>query len=252
MPRADGDWGACNPDEPRNRRTRCSALVQRFGDGKRPTTVLIDTGPDFRQQALAAGLTHIDGVVYTHSHADHLHGIDDLRAFWTSAKRLIDIYSDDATQQRIDEAFGYCFSGTSRGSYPPILRRHRIAAGEPFTISGDGGDIDIMPFNQVHGSIFSLGLRIAGIGYSTDVAAFPDDSLAHLHGLDLWIVDALRDRPHPSHFSVSDAIAWATRLQPKHTVLTHMHADLDYDVARRQCPPGVEPGYDGLWFEFDV
>lgn len=250
MPRIDGYWGACDPNEPRNRRTRCSALVERFEDGGRPTRVLIDTGPDVREQLLHAEVDVLDGVVYTHPHADHVHGIDELRGFWLGSHRRLDVYSDDATQERLDTAFAYCFTTPPGSSYPPFLRRRRIAAGQRFTIDGPGGQIEMTPFRQEHGDIDSLGFRIGGLAYSCDVGGLPEESLTHLAGLDLWIVDALRPAPHPSHFSLGDALGWIERLKPARAVLTHLTIDLDYQTLRRGLPEHVEPAYDGMAFEF--
>lgn len=251
VPRTDGDWGACDPSDPRNRRTRASAMIELFGDeGPRPTRILIDTGPDMRSQLLRAGVHYLDAVIYTHSHADHVHGIDDLRAFWMGSGEMVNVYSDDATQERLEAGFGYCFHGTARGSYPPILKRHRVVPGERFVVRGLGGALPVMPFRQAHGDTDSLGLRIQDIAYCCDVSAYPDESLPHLEGLEVFIVDALRERPHPSHFSLTDAFAWAERLRPRQTVLTHMHADLDYRAASAKCPPGVVLAHDGMAFEF--
>ncbi len=253
VPRADGDWGACDPAEPRNRRTRAAAMFELFGDeGPRPTRVLIDTGPDLRQQMLASGIRHLDAVVYTHAHADHVHGIDDLRAFWIGSGKMVDIYSDDATQERLNEGFGYCFTGTRRGSYPPILKRHRIHPGRPIEVVGDGGVLTLMPFEQQHGDIHSLGLRAGGIAYCCDVSAFPPTAIPYLENLDLLVVDALRLRPHPSHFTIDEALKQIAAIDPRRAVLTHMHGDLDYRAAAARCPRNVEPGYDRYAFEMPV
>ncbi len=251
VPRTDGDWGACDPAEPRNRRSRCSAMIELFGDaGPRPTRILIDTGPDMRSQLLGAGVHYLDAVIYTHGHADHVHGIDDLRAFWMGSGERVNVYTDDATQERLEIGFGYCFHGTARGSYPPILRRHRVVPGEMLVIHGLGGAIPLMPFRQMHGDSTSLGLRVQDIAYCCDVSGWPPESMGHLAGLDLLVIDALRERPHPSHFSITDAIDWAGRLAPRLSVLTHMHADLDYRAASARCPEGIVPAYDGMALEF--
>lgn len=252
VPRITGDWGLCDPSEPRNRRTRCAALVERFADGAAPTRVVIDTGPDFHRQMIAAGPGHLDGVVYTHSHADHVHGIDELRQYAIDARRLIDIYCDDATFARLESAFGYCFHGGEIGSYPPILRRHKILAGMPFSIAGPGGPIEVLPFRQIHGEIDSLGLRIGGIAYSSDFKDAPPESLDALAGLDLWILDALRRAPHPSHTSVEEAVAWVERVKPRRAVFTHMTNQLDYQTLRASLPAGIEPGYDGMQFAYEI
>jgi phosphoribosyl 1,2-cyclic phosphate phosphodiesterase len=251
VPRIGNDWGACDPQEPKNRRTRCSVLIERFDGGDTPTTVLVDTGPDLRAQLLAADVRHVDGVVYTHPHADHLHGIDDLRTFWLATKRLIDIYADTPTMTRLEQGFAYCFHSPEGSFYPPILRHNPIVAGNPVTIVGPGGPINVRLFRQVHGDISSLGLRVGGLAYSCDVSDLPDESLATLDGLDVWVVGALRYRTHPSHFSVEQALTWIDRMRPRRAILTHMHNDLDYRKLKRELPPHVEPAYDGLQIEFD-
>ena len=249
VPRIGNDWGACDPNEPRNRRTRCSLLLERFDGGERPTRILVDTGPDMRAQLNAANVGAIDAVIYTHSHADHLHGIDDLRAFWLNTRTLVNVYSDAFTKERIFEAFRYCFETPAGSFYPPILKHHEITPGTPLTINGAGGPLTVMPFRQVHGDIESLGLRAGGLAYSCDVSDLQDDALAHLAALDVWILDALRYKPHPSHFSVSEAVAWIERLKPRRALLTHMHIDLDYAKLASELPAGVEPAYDGLTVE---
>jgi phosphoribosyl 1,2-cyclic phosphate phosphodiesterase len=251
VPRISNDWGACDPSEPKNRRSRCSLLIERFESlSGKPTRILVDTGPDVRNQLLAAHVDRLDGVIYTHAHADHIHGIDDLRAFWLNTKRLVDVYSDDATTRRLFEAFGYCFTAPPGSFYQPMLRHTPIGAGTTFAIDGPGGPIEVRPFRQIHGDIDTLGLRVGGLAYSCDVSHLPDEALPELDGLDLWIVDALRYRPHPSHFSVSDALHWIERLRPRRAVLTHMHSDLDYQALRRELPGDIEPAFDGMQVEF--
>jgi len=246
VPRIGNDWGSCDPNEPRNWRSRCALMVERREDGKLPTRVLVDTSPDMRMQFLAAGVDDIHGVVYSHAHADHLHGIDDLRAFWMRNKRLIDVHADDATSARILEAFGYCFRTPTGGSYPPTLRMNRIAPYERLSIDGPSGPIEITPYAQTHGDTTSLGFRFGGMAYSCDVSALGDRAVAELQGLDVWIVDALRREPHPSHFSVAETLAWIDRLKPKRAILTHMDYSLDYAALKRELPENVEPGYDGM------
>lgn len=248
VPRIGNDWGACDPNEPKNRRTRCSILIER-ADGGGVTRVLVDTGPDVRAQLLAAGVNSIDGVVYTHGHADHVHGIDDLRAFWQNTHRLVDVYADASTMARLMQAFGYCFATAPGSFYPPILKHHPIEAGRALTIDGPGGRIALMPFRQIHGDIETLGLRVGGLAYSCDVSDLPDEALTTLAGLDVWIVDALRYKPHPSHFSLDEAVAWIGRVKPRRAVLTHMHIDLDYATLRRDLPAGIEPAFDGMTLE---
>lgn len=241
VPRVGGDWGACDPSNPKNRRRRCAMLVERTGDNG-TTRVLIDTGPDMREQLLSAGVPRLDAAVYTHPHADHLHGIDDLRGFAMAERSRVDVYMDDATQARAHAAFSYCFEGAS--GYPPILNRRPIAAGEPFSIDGAGGAITLLPFNQLHGRIMSLGFRIGGLAYSSDLHDLPEASLPHLADLDVWIIDALRYKPHPSHLTVEQALEWIERIAPKRAVLTNLHQDLDYETLNAETPDHVEPAYD--------
>lgn len=249
VPRIGNDWGACDPNEAKNRRSRCSLLIERFDGGELPTTILVDTGPDVRTQLLEANVKHIDGVIYTHAHADHIHGIDDLRAFWQNTKRLLDVYADAPTMARLEQAFGYCFETPPNSFYPPILKHHPIAAGGAVTISGAGGPVEIKPFRQIHGDIETLGFRIGDMAYSCDISDLPGESVGVLDGLNVWIVDALRYRTHPSHFSVAEALAWIERIGPRRGFLTHMHNDLDYATLMRELPPHVEPAYDGMQLE---
>ncbi len=249
VPRVGNHWGACDPAEPRNRRRRCSALVEHFA-GRGTTTVLIDTSPDLREQVLAHGIGTIDGVLYTHDHADHTHGIDDLRFFAYGAKKRIDVYLDRTTRTSLESRFNYCFATQPGSSYPPILTARAIEPGVPVTINGAGGSITALPVPQDHGEIASLGFRIGGLAYSPDISGLPEASIAHLSGLDVWIVDALRYTPHPSHFSVAQALAWIERLKPKRAILTHLHIDLDYATLKRELPAHVEPAYDGMQIIF--
>ena len=248
VPRIGGDWGACDPQNPKNRRRRCSLLAQRLSNSG-TTNVLIDTSPDLREQAIAAGIGRLDGVLYTHAHADHIHGIDDLRGFVLNMHRRVDIYADAQTMARLQEAFAYCFATPSGSEYPPIVKAHPIRADESVTIEGQGGPLTALPVNQVHGRITSLAFRIGGLAYSPDLSGLDAEAEARLQGLDVWIVDALRYRPHPSHFSVEEALQWIERLQPKRAVLTHMHVDLDYATLCHALPPSVEPAYDGMVIE---
>jgi phosphoribosyl 1,2-cyclic phosphate phosphodiesterase len=252
VPRIGNDWGACDPNEPRNRRTRCSLLLERYATGDTPTRVLVDTGPDMRAQLLAADVGSIDAVIFTHAHADHTHGIDDLRAFWLSTHKLVETYADEKTQAHLERAFGYCFAAPDGSAYPPILKHTPMPAEAPVTIAGAGGPLTITPFRQANGEIETMGLRIGGLAYSPDVSDVPETSLPYLADLDVWIVDALRYRPHPSHFSVSEAIAWSKRLGVRRAVLTHMHIDLDYATLKRDLPEGVEPACDGMTIELPL
>jgi phosphoribosyl 1,2-cyclic phosphate phosphodiesterase len=250
VPRIGNDWGLCDPNEPRNRRTRCSLLIEKFGDGARPTRVLVDTGADVRAQLLAADVDAIDAVVYTHSHADHTHGIDELRAFAQNTRRLVDVYADGPTAGHLEHAFAYCFATQAGSLYPPILRMHRIVAGTAFTIAGPGGEVALQPLRQIHGDIESLCLRVGGLAYSCDVSDVPPETERALAKLEAWIVDGLRDKPHPSHFSVADALGWVKRVAPRRAILTHMTNELDYASLKARLPAGVEPAYDGMAIDF--
>jgi phosphoribosyl 1,2-cyclic phosphate phosphodiesterase len=248
VPRVAQGWGACDPSNPKNRRRRCSLLVQRAG-GNGMTTALIDTSPDLREQLLDANVARLDGVLFTHDHADHTHGIDDLRPFFIHHRRRVDIYSDAPTAAVLHTRFEYCFTSPDGSDYPPILSDHRISAGTKVTIEGEGGPISALPFLQKHGAGTSLGFRIGGLAYSCDVSGIPDASLASLHGADVWIVDALRHKPHPSHFSLEESLAWIERVRPRRAILTNLHTDLDYETLRRSLPTGVEPAFDGMQIE---
>lgn len=248
VPRVAQGWGACDPNNPKNRRRRCSILVERIG-ASGTTTVLIDTSPDLREQLIAVDVKNIDGVLFTHDHADHSHGIDDLRPLVLHQGRRVDVYLDATTSAALHQKFGYCFATPPGSDYPPLVTEHRIAAGDPVTIEGEGGAIIALPFEQRHGSGSTLGFRIGDFAYSCDVSEIPEPSAAALHGLDAWILDALRHRPHPSHFSVNEALEWIGRIEPRRAVLTNLHTDLDYEALRKSLPAGVEPGYDGLTLE---
>jgi phosphoribosyl 1,2-cyclic phosphate phosphodiesterase len=245
VPRLGSGWGACDPKNPKNRRRRCSLLVERIAGDDR-TTVLVDTSPDIRDQLLDAEVTSLDGVVFTHSHADHTHGIDDLRSLAIHLRRKIDVYLDVPTSQAVRERFDYCFVQPAGSSYPPILNEHRLTPGEPASIKGAAGPIIAVPFLQDHGDIVSLGFRFGDVAYSSDLRDLPAASHATLEGLDLWIIDALRYRSHPTHFSVDDALRWIDRFKPKRAILTNMHLDLDYEELRAKLPENVVPAYDGL------
>ena len=250
VPRIGMNWGACDPENPKNRRLRCSALIERSGARGR-TSVLIDTSPDFRAQMLATRLMGLDAVLYTHDHADHTHGIDDLRMVAFAMKRRVDVYFDAATGRSLKSRFGYCFETPHGSQYMPILNAHEIDGTTPIEIHGGGGSLDVQPIPQRHGDIQSLGYRVGKLAYSPDVSDLPAASLALLQGIEVWIVDALRTTPHESHFSVKQAVSWAQRLGVKRTILTHMTSELDYETLRRQLPPGAEPAYDGMVVEFD-
>ncbi|RAI43445.1 MBL fold metallo-hydrolase [Rhodoplanes roseus] len=245
VPRPALGWGVCDPSNPKNRRRRCSILVDREGAAGR-TRVLVDTGPDLRDQLLDADVDWLDGVLYTHEHADHTHGIDDLRGLFMHRRRRLDVYLDEPTWRVMLARFGYCFVTPPGSAYPPIANEHRLVPGQPVTVVGQGGPVTALPFLQDHGDIPSLGFRFGDLAYSSDLVDLPAESVAMLHGLDLWIIDALRDKPHPSHFSVAQALDWIARLKPKRAILTNLHSDLDYEELKGRLPDNVEPAYDGM------
>jgi phosphoribosyl 1,2-cyclic phosphate phosphodiesterase len=248
VPRVGQGWGACDPTNPKNRRRRCSLLVEKT-EGARRTTALVDTSPDLREQLLGAEVKRLDGVIFTHEHADHTHGIDDLRPLALVQRQRIDTYLDARTSDFLHRRFSYCFKTPEGSEYPPILKEHRIEAGKPVEIKGEGGVVEALPIELSHGNASALGLRFGSVAYSPDVSGFPDGSLKALQGLEVWIIDALRERSHPSHFTVEEALSWIARLRPRRAVLTNLHNDLDYETLRRALPPQVEPAYDGMKIE---
>jgi len=213
------------------------------------TRVLVDTSPDLREQLLDAGVDGLDGVLYTHEHADHTHGVDDLRALYIKQRRPIDVYLDERTARSMHERFDYCFKSPPGSEYPPIVTEHRLTPGRPIAIAGKGGTITALPILQAHGDIASIGFRFGNLAYCCDLSGMPPESAVALGGLEVWIVDALRYRPHPSHFSVDDALEWIARIKPRRAILTNLHADLDYEELRAKLPPHVEPAYDGITVE---
>ena len=251
-PRITGDWGECDPLNPRNRRMRAAAMVERVSADGGTTRVVIDTGPDFREQMLMAGVKRIDAAIYTHPHADHIHGIDDLRGFVLERRQLMDVYADQPTLNRLFEAFGYCFETPLGSSYPPILRAHEIEHSEPVVIEGEGGTLTFLPLPQIHGDIISLGFRVGSLAYCSDVSHFPPATAELMQDLDVLVIDALQYRPHPSHLSLNEALEWIERLQPGRAVLTHMHVPLDYATVVDQTPDHVEPAYDGMVIEIPL
>ena len=250
VPRADGAWGACDPNDARNRRSRCSLLVRRRSpEGPvLETTVVVDTAPDFRVQTADAGVRRIDAVLYTHDHADQMHGIDDLRAFAIRMRKRLACYMDEATHHTVMRRFGYIFHGEA--GYPAICEDHAIPDhGAPWAISGPSGDIPVVTFDQDHGGPRSVGYRFGPVAYSSDVVDLPEAAFEALAGVKVWIVDALRYAPHPTHAHVERALEWIARVRPERAILTNMHIDLDFETLRRELPDGVEPAFDGMRFE---
>ena len=245
VPRPALGWGDCDPNNPRNRRRRCSLLAERTSHHG-ITRIVIDTSPDLREQLIDTNVDHIDAVFLTHEHADQTHGIDDLRSVVLHQRRRIPVYLNQSTAKDIMHRFSYCFVSPPGSDYPPILTQHAIEAGESQAIAGKGGDVTLSAFVLTHGNIPSLGYRIADAAYTPDVSDIPQESWPLLEDLDLWIVDGLRYAAHPSHFSVDDALGWIERFKPRRAVLTNLHSDLDYDELRGRLPEHVVPGYDGM------
>ncbi len=248
VPRLGPIWGACDPADPRNRRRRCSVLVEKIVPGGF-TNVLVDTSPDLREQLLDARCAHLDGVLFTHDHADHTHGIDDLRMVAYAMKARVTCHCDVATRASLVSRFAYCFEQQPGSAYQPILKAADIPQDGLIRIAGVNTSLDVQAIPQRHGDIASLGFRFGSIAYSPDISDLPETSLPLLEGLDVWIVDALRYTPHPSHFSVRQALGWIARVGPKRAILTHMTSDLDYARLAAELPPGVEPAYDGMVIE---
>lgn len=225
-------------------------MVERTSDAG-VTRVVIDTSPDLREQLIDANVDHIDAVFLTHEHADQTHGMDDLRSVVLHQKRRIPTYLNQSTANDINQRFSYCFESPPGSSYPPILERRSIEAGESETIDGKGGPITLTAFLVQHGSIPALGYRVGNAAYTPDLNGIPPESFAALENLDLWVIDGLRYTPHSSHFSVTDALHWIERFKPRRAVITNMHADLDYEELRSKLPSGVVPGYDGMRLELE-
>ncbi len=248
VPRVGSGWGACDPVNPKNRRRRCSILVERIGRRGR-TAVLVDTSPDLREQLLSRNVTSLDGVLFTHEHADHTHGIDDLRPLAIHMRRCIDIWTDDKTSRDLRERFGYCFETPPGSNYPPTVIEHRIVPRAEIIVEGAGGAVRALPFDMIHGHTSALGFRFGMLAYASDVSDMPGDSVAKLGGLDVLILDALRHRPHPAHFNLKQALALIDQVRPRRTILTNLHTDLDYAMLAAELPAGIEPGFDGFRVE---
>ncbi|WP_306132243.1 MBL fold metallo-hydrolase [Roseivivax marinus] len=249
VPRLGGLWGDCDPENPRNHRRRCSLLVQRDGaDGT--TSVLIDTSPDLRAQLLDAGIGRLDGVVYTHSHADHVHGIDDLRMIVFNTRERLKVWADAPTRAALTDRFGYAFTQPEGSPYPPILDMHDIDG--PVTVEGAGGPVTLDPFLVRHGSIDALGFRIGDVAYLPDVSEIPQAAWDKLGGLECWILDALRRDPHPTHSHLAQSLDWIERSGARQAVLTNMHVDLDHDTVAAETPAHITPAYDGMVLRFQV
>ena len=239
VPRIGNHWGACDPRNPKNRRTRCAVLIE-----DHDAAVLIDTPPDLREQLLACDIRQIDAVLFTHAHADHSHGVDDLRSVNRMVGKPMPIYADPHTMNELRSRFRYIFApldpDAKTAFYKPSVEPHEIAG--PFRAAG----LPVVPFAQDHGFSETLGFRFGRFAYSTDVIRLGDAAFAALEGIEVWIVDCIRERVHVTHSHLAQTLEWIARVKPKRAILTHMDESLDYDTLRRALPAGVEPGYDGL------
>lgn len=249
VPRLGGIWGDCDPTNPKNQRRRCSMLIEREAEGG-ITRVLIDTSPDLRQQLLDAGVGELDAVVYTHSHADHVHGLDDLRMIVFNMRRRLPVWADGDTQNDLFSRFGYAFVQPDDSPYPPILDMHTIH--DEVRIEGQGGAVSLTPFKVGHGAIDALGFRIGPLAYLPDVAEIYDAAWEVLEALDCWVLDALRRTPHPTHAHLDRALEWIAQAQPRRAVLTNMHIDMDYAAVERDTPAHVTPAYDGMVIRYPL
>jgi phosphoribosyl 1,2-cyclic phosphate phosphodiesterase len=243
VPRIGSDWGICDPTNPKNRRLRCSALLERKS-ASGTTTVLIDTSPDMREQMLSADVKKLDGVWYTHEHADHTHGIDELRAFFLLQRARVPVWADQATAEMLQHRFSYCFASPVGSDYPPIVTLHEM--GTEIVTDGAAGSIIGQPIEVQHGNIKAKGFRVGNVAYTPDVNDIDAKAEAQLQGLDIWVVDALRRTPHVSHFSLPETLGWIARVKPKQAILTNMHIDLDYAQLCQELPANIRPAYDGL------
>lgn len=239
VPRIGGDWGACDPANPKNRRRRVSILVEEGG-----SAVLVDTSPDLREQLLDAGTKRVDAVLFTHCHADHTHGIDDMRSINRMMGKPLPIYADPFTMSELKARFRYIFAPVDANAktafYKPSVEPHEITG--PFTVAG----LPVIPFEQDHGFSKTLGFRFGRFAYSTDVLALDETAFAALQGVEVWIVDCIRRTPHPTHSHLEQTLGWIAHLKPRRAYFTHMDQSLDYASLMRELPAGVEPGYDGL------
>lgn len=249
VPRVGNQWGKCDPNNPKNRRRRCALLVESVSDSGN-TSVLIDAGVDLREQLLAADVSHLDGVLLTHSHADHIFGLDDLRQLALVMKTPIPVHMDAKTAETVMPAFGYIFHQAPTSSYPAFCSHVDISHDRVTTISGAAGSMDFQPLVAEHGDIHSLGFRVGNIAYLPDMKRISDsNSIKALENLDVLIVDCLREINHPAHLSLNESLGFIEQINPKRAVLTNMHSDLDYQALLDRLPKHIVPGFDGFQLE---
>ena len=251
VPRVGGDWGNCDPANPHNWRRRCSLLVERLNGDNETTTVLVDAGPDLRSQLLDAGVERLDAVLLTHDHADHIHGLDDLRGLYLrNGREPIRVYADASTSATVSSRFAYAFRQLEGSPYQPFLALCSLPT--TVRVEGAGGVVAASSYRVPHGAIQALGFRFGPVGYTPDLSDMSEEAWRALHGIDLWIVDALQPTPHPTHAHLPLTLSWISALRPKRAVLTNMHYWLDYEETARIVPSGVQPAHDMLSFEFPV
>ena len=247
VPRLGGIWGNCDPKNPKNFRKRCSLLVQRI-ENKSVTSVLIDTTPDMRQQLLDTNIGQLDAVIYTHEHADHLHGLDDLRMIVINMQKRLQVYASKQTKKSILGRFEYAFKTPVGSPYPPILDMNDLP--KNLQIHGAGGTIDFTTFDVEHGNILVSAIKVNNILYTPDISALKNDD--EIKNLDYWILDSLRYKPHPSHINLEEALELINKYKPKRSILTNLHVDLDYTTLLNETPDNVVPAHDGLQIKFKV
>ena len=247
VPRLGGHWGNCDPNNGKNFRKRCSLLIQRF-ENNGVTNVLIDTTPDMRQQLLDAKIGKLDAVIYTHEHADHLHGLDDLRMIVINMQKRLPVFASKQTKNSILERFGYAFKTPKGSPYPPILDMNDLT--ETLEVQGAGGPIKFTSFDVDHGNILVSAIKVNDVLYTPDISTVRNDT--ELRDLDYWILDSLRYKPHPSHVNLEQALGLIDRYKPKKAILTNLHVDLDYLTLLNETPDNVVPAHDGLQIKLKV